>query len=98
MDEQQQKRIAVLHQVERRLVVVLRKAAGWLPQEQLAFMESAADHGEPGVAFENFCTQIYEYDVQVPEAMVHELAELAAMMEMTLPPWIGNPDWAPPIN
>ena len=88
----------MLHEVEQRLIAVPRQAAGLLPPEKLAMVESHAAHGEPGVAFEDLCEQFYDHDVQVPEAMVHELAELAAMMEMTLPPWIGNPDWVPPIN
>jgi hypothetical protein len=29
-------------------------------------MRELVDAGEPGIALENLCTQLYEYDVSVP--------------------------------
>jgi hypothetical protein len=77
-----------LRHVEERLVLLLRRAAGWLPPEQLTEMESLAKAGEPGVALENFCTQLQEYDLAVPTDVAQELKEIAAMMGMTVSRWI----------
>jgi hypothetical protein len=41
-----------LEQIEERLALVLKRAAGWLPPEQLTDMESLAKAGEPGSALE----------------------------------------------
>ncbi|CAN5895558.1 hypothetical protein BH11MYX3_BH11MYX3_16540 [soil metagenome] len=91
--------LAHLREVERRLVGVVRQAAGLLPPDKLADIESyAVDHGEYGVAFEDLCTYVYDHEVTLPDAIAQELAELAAMMKMTLPPRIGNPGWVPPVR
>ena len=71
-----------LRHIEERLVTVLKNAAGWLPSEQLADMESLVRAGEPGVALENFCTQLEEYDVAVPAHVVSELKALSSAMQM----------------
>jgi hypothetical protein len=77
----------LLH-IEERLAVVLSNAEGWLPSDQLAQMQSLVRAGEPGVALENFCTQLEEYDVAVPDHIVTELKALAGMMGMKIPRWI----------
>jgi hypothetical protein len=83
-----------LRQVEERLAAVLKSAEGWLPGEQLTEMQSLVSAGEPGVALENFCTQLHEYDVAVPDDVVRELKALATAMEMKLPPWIERGGYA----
>jgi hypothetical protein len=75
-------------EAEERLSVVLTNSAGLLPADQLADMQSLVRAGEPGVALENFCTQLEEYDVAIPEKLVHALKEIASLMEMSLPSWI----------
>ncbi len=87
-----------LRDVERRLVAVLDQSAGLLPPEKIEEIASYASYNEPGVALEDFCTYVYDHDVKLPEAIAQELAEIAAMMKVTLPPWIGNPSWVPPIR
>ena len=77
-----------LRHIEERLAAVLSSAKGWLPSEQLAEMQSLVRAGEPGVALENFCTQLEEYDVAVPAHVVIELKNLASLMGMTIPRWI----------
>jgi len=77
-------------QIQERLAVVLRNAEGWLPSEQLADMQMLVRVGEPGVALENFWTQLDEYDVAVPEHVIRELKDLAAAMGMTPPVWFGS--------
>jgi hypothetical protein len=76
--------------IEKRLALVLKNASGRLPAEQLAEMLSLVNAGEPGVALENFCTQLEEYDIVLPDYAVHELQDIAAVMGMKLPPWIGR--------
>ncbi|RLB52115.1 MAG: hypothetical protein DRJ42_15630 [Deltaproteobacteria bacterium] len=48
---------------------------------------SLSEHGEPGVALENLCTQLYEYDVVVPEPLVAELAALGSLMGIEPAHW-----------
>jgi hypothetical protein len=38
------------------------------------------DAGEPGVALENFCTQLYEYDIPVLAEVLDELRLLGRSM------------------
>jgi hypothetical protein len=42
--------------------------------------------GEPGVALENLCTQLEEYDVAVPQDVLRELSEIASAMTMKISP------------
>ncbi len=75
-------------EIENRLEDILAKATGWLPANELADMVDLVRHGEPGVALENFCTQLEEYDIVVPQDIVDELRSLASAMGMRLPAWI----------
>jgi len=77
-----------LRHVEERLAAVLKNAEGWLPSDQLTEMQSLVKAGEPGVALENFCTQLEEYDVAVPDGVVRELKDIASIMGMRVSPWI----------
>jgi hypothetical protein len=77
-----------LRHVEERLSLLLKKASGWLPPEQLADMTLLVNAGEPGVALENFCTQLEEYEVAVPADVARELKEIAETMGMTVSPWV----------
>jgi hypothetical protein len=76
-----------LRDVERQLDAVLQGARGSLPEEHIAEMRSLVAAGEPGVALENFCTQLEEFDVLVPAETADELKRIADAMGMQLPPW-----------
>ena len=78
-----------LRKTETRLDIVLTAADGWLPAEQLAEMRALVAACEPGIALENFCTQLEEYDVVVPADIARELVDIARSMGITLSPWIG---------
>lgn len=65
--------IALLNQ---RLHAVFHHGEGHFPEGQLEDMRQLVDVGEPVIALENFCTQLYEYDVQVPKAAKQELESL----------------------
>ena len=77
-----------LPEIEKRLERVLSKAKTWLPDGQVDEMLSLVKAGEPGVALENFCTQLQEYDVAVPRDVAVELRTLASAMETRASPWI----------
>jgi hypothetical protein len=77
-----------LRHIEERLTTILENAEGWLPTEQLADMKTLVRAGESGVALENFCTQLEEYDVAVPAHVVSELKALASLMRMKIPRWL----------
>ncbi len=77
-----------LRHIEERLATVLKSAEVWLPSDQVAEMLSLVRAGEPGVALENLCTQLDEYNVAVPENVVTELKDLASIMGMKTPRWI----------
>ncbi len=78
------------NEVEDRLVAVLKIAECWLSREQLIEMSSLVGVGEPGVALENLCTQLEEYDVAVPEDVLRELKEISSAMAMKVPPWLDG--------
>jgi hypothetical protein len=75
-----------LQEVEGRLARLLARATGLLPEEQLSDMLSIVQAGEPGVALENFCTQLCEYDVSVPPELAAELEVVAAAMGLRISP------------
>ena len=77
-----------LRPIEKRLEDVLGRAKGWLPDGELADMLALVRAGEPGIALENFCTQLEEYDVVVPSEIAIELQSLASIMGMPVSPWI----------
>jgi hypothetical protein len=59
-----------IQNVEKSLLDVIGSFVGQLPAEQLTDMADLVRAGERGIAFENLCTQLYEYDVLVSsEAM-----------------------------
>jgi hypothetical protein len=79
-----------LKETEARLDAILVGAEGWLPSEQLAEMRGLVAAGEPGIALENFCTQLEEFDVVIPADVINELKVLAAGMGIALSPWIDS--------
>jgi hypothetical protein len=72
--------------VEERLARVLARATALLPHDQLSDMASLVQAGEPGIALENFRTQLHEYDVSVTPELATELDALAATMGLRLSP------------
>ena len=75
-----------LRDAEDRLSRARARATGLLPDEQLGDMRSLVQAGEPGIALENFCTQLYEYDVSVPAELAAELEALAVAMGLRISP------------
>ncbi len=75
-----------LRDVEDRLSRALAGATGLLPDDQIAEMRSLVQAGEPGIALENFCTQLHEYDVSIPAELAGELQALASAMGFRISP------------
>jgi hypothetical protein len=69
-----------LSEIESRLERVLSAEWKRLPPEQVAEMRELVRAGEPGIALENLCSQLHEYNVAVSAALVLELTELANAM------------------
>ena len=75
-----------LPEIEARLVQTLAQCRSLgVPESQLDDMVEWTTAGEPGVALENLCTQLLEYDVVVPVEVVESLRELGTAM--------GIADW-----
>jgi hypothetical protein len=79
-----------LQGIERRLSAVLARAEAWLPEEELTYFRELVQAGEPGVALEDFCTQLDEHDVDVPGDVARELAQIAFQMKMRIHPRIAR--------
>jgi hypothetical protein len=76
-------------EIERRLERLLDQSGGGLPEEQLGEIKSLVKAGEPGVALENFCSQLLEYDIAVPLDLVKELEKLGQAMGIDPEYWAG---------
>ncbi|HVX56708.1 MAG TPA: MafI family immunity protein [Candidatus Saccharimonadales bacterium] len=66
--------------IEQKILKAIDTFAGLLPAEQLEDMRGLVIAGEPGIALENLCTQIYEYDVVVQPDVYTTIAEAGAAM------------------
>lgn len=76
-----------LLEIERRLSQLIDQFDGGLPAEQVADMKCLVDAGEPGVALENYCSQLYEYEIDVPLRVKNELAQLGRAMGIESKYW-----------
>ena len=70
--------MSTMQQTEERLLSVLASCRRWIPPNQIASMAELVRAGEPGVALENLCTQLYEYFVNTPDDVLRELTILAS--------------------
>ncbi len=66
-------------EITRRLHLVM-DAARALPPSDLEQVEDLIRVGEQRVAFENLCTQIYEYDISLPLYLRGLLAEVGEQL------------------
>jgi len=74
-------------EIEMRLLRLLTQYGDQLPPEQVEDMKELVAAGESGVALENFSTQLIEYDVFVPTALVTEIQELSQAMNLDEKYW-----------
>jgi hypothetical protein len=73
--------------VERRTLALLAIFGDRLPAHEVLDMESLVVAGEPGVAFENLCVQLYEYDVPLEPEAPTRLAEVGEPMRIDPSYW-----------
>lgn len=62
------------------LTLIADCSDGPIPTIQLQEMVSLVNAGEPGVALENLCTQLFEYDVRVHPHVTAQLASIGRAM------------------
>jgi len=76
-----------LPEIETHLLNAIDSFSGQLLREQLDDMRELACAGEPGVAFENLCTQVFEYDLRVSPAIASLLEQLGVAMGISRDYW-----------
>ena len=69
-----------LLEIEHRLQRLLERFAGNVPPEQIEDAKDLVKAGEPGVALENYCSQLFEFDAAVPAEVLAELEALGRAM------------------
>jgi len=73
--------------VEWRTLALLAAFSDRLPPLELEDMESLVVAGEPGVAFESFCVQLYEYDVALQPETLTQLVDVGELMRIERKYW-----------
>lgn len=73
--------------IESGLLKLIDVFAARFPPEQAAGMRELVHAGESGVALENLCTQLFEYDV-VPDGLtISRLRDLGSALEVDSKYW-----------
>jgi hypothetical protein len=76
-----------MQEIENRLLDIIRTYAGQLPMDQLNDMAELVQAGESGIALENLCTQLFEYDITVGNEMLNDLRALGSSMGLQSKYW-----------
>jgi hypothetical protein len=76
-------------EIKKTLRRITLQLAGPLPDADVANVLDLLDAGESGVAFETLCTQLYEYEVQVPADTQAELAPIGQQMGLAPHLWLN---------
>jgi len=69
-----------MQSIEKDLLKIIDAFENQLPSAQLADMRDLTKAGEPGVAFENLCTQLYEYSIHVSPERLGDISVLGSAM------------------
>jgi hypothetical protein len=80
--------VKTLAEIETRLLAILSAFQGPIPLDQLQDMRELCTAGEPGIALENFASQLYEYEVRVDPATLNELEALGNAMKLDPSYWV----------
>lgn len=73
-------------EITRRLHLIM-DAAGDLPLRDVDQVERLIQVGERAVAFENLCTQIYEYEIRLPSSLRETLASIGQQLRVAPRYW-----------
>ena len=79
--------MGVTESTERAVVLIIDGLTGRLPPEQLLDFRELAEAGEPGVALENLCTQIFEYDVMIGPDVLARIRDVGQVMKLDPKYW-----------
>jgi hypothetical protein len=73
-----------LQQTKREVLEAIDLLEGQLPVDQLREMRDLVLAGEPGIALENLCTQVDEFNVNVPPSFTAKVKRLGSTMGLKL--------------
>jgi len=73
--------------LNRRLRAATHATAGQLPAQDVENVLELIEVGEPVLAFDTLCTQLFEYDASVPLSVRDELADLGRGMQLAPSLW-----------
>ena len=76
-----------MHEIEGKLIAIITAFSNELPANEVTEMQELAKAGEPGIALENLCTQLYEYDVAVEAAYLDQIAAVGDAMGINKSNW-----------
>ena len=68
--------------IEIELLSILHIVAHDLPEGDVLSINELIRAREWGVGFENLCTQLYEYDVNIPRKLFDRIEKLGRIMEL----------------
>jgi hypothetical protein len=69
-----------------RAVVILLD--GILPSRDSTNVWELIDAGEPDLAFDTLCTQIYEFDIQLDQSIWMEIAQIGSYLNLNSDLWM----------
>jgi hypothetical protein len=67
--------------------VVIDLEGGGLSASDIEYVWSLLDAGEPGVALEHLCDQLFEYDVTVPARVLEQISAAGEAMGLASDRW-----------
>jgi len=76
-----------LLEIERRLKALVLRFTGNIEQKRIAMILEDIGYGEPGIALENYCTNLYDNEVNVPDDIIKELRTLGTAMRLDPDYW-----------
>jgi hypothetical protein len=76
-----------MNHVQTELLSVIEIFKDHLPADQLADMDELTKVGEPGIAFENLCTQLYEFYVSIKPEHLEKLRAIGLSMGISSKYW-----------
>lgn len=72
---------------EKRTIEIIETFRNRLPDEFVDMYKNLAQHAEWGVALEDLCTQLYEFDITPSAQELEEIKSLAKSMNMADDVW-----------
>jgi hypothetical protein len=73
--------------IETEVIALIAAFDGLIPPNQLQDMRDLNAAGEPGVAFENLCSQLFEFDVEVNAAQYSQIRKVGLAMGIKTKYW-----------